>query len=187
MTVPFRICVFCGSNDGNRPLYRRTAAHVARLLVARGIGIVYGGGRVGCMGTLADAALAQGGEVIGIIPRALEEREVAHHGLTELHVVETMHERKALMAASASAFLTLAGGFGTLEEMFEAITWRQLGYHDKPSAVLNTDGYFDGLLAFCDTARDEGFVKPQDRAVLIAGREPAEVLDILIARSTQHR
>lgn len=187
MDAPFRVCVFCGSSDGNRPLYRETAAQVARLLAARDIGIVYGGGSVGCMGALADAALAAGGEVVGVIPRALEQREVAHRGLTQLHVVATMHERKALMAANASAFLTLAGGFGTLEELFEAVTWRQLGYHDKPSAILNTDGYFDGLLAFCDTARDEGFVKPHDRAVLIVGREPGAVLDALIERGTQCR
>ncbi len=174
------VCVFCGSSEGNRPLYRAIAAAVARTLVARGVRIVYGGGRVGCMGALADAALAAGGEVIGIIPRALEEREVAHRGLTTLHVVETMHERKALMAANADAFLTLAGGFGTLEELFEAVTWRQLGYHDKPSAILNSDGYFDGLIAFCDTARAEGFVRAADRAALIVGDSADALIDTLL-------
>ncbi|MBC5798548.1 MAG: TIGR00730 family Rossman fold protein [Candidatus Eremiobacteraeota bacterium] len=175
------VCVFCGSNDGKRPLYRDVAAMVARALVARGVRIVYGGGRVGCMGALADAALAAGGEVIGVIPRALEAREVAHHGLSALHVVETMHERKALMAANADAFLTLAGGFGTLEELFEAVTWRQLGYHDKPSAILNTDGYFDGLIAFCNTALAEGFVHDADRAALLVGDRVDDVVDALLS------
>jgi len=174
------VCVFCGSNDGNRPLYRDVAAAVARALVARGVRIVYGGGRVGCMGALADAALGAGGEVIGVIPRALEAREVAHHGLTTLHVVETMHERKALMAANADAFLTLAGGFGTLEELFEAVTWRQLGYHDKPSAILNTDGYFDGLVAFCNMAMAEGFIHDADRAALTVGHDIDAVIDALL-------
>jgi len=183
------VCVFCGSNDGNRPLYRDVAAAVAGALVARGVRIVYGGGRVGCMGTLADAALAAGGEVVGIIPRALEAREVAHHGLTAMHVVETMHERKAMMAANADAFLTLAGGFGTLEELFEAVTWRQLGYHDKPSAILNTEGYFDGLVAFFDTALAEGFIHDGHRAAVIVSREIGEVIDALLdtAMSTKHR
>ncbi len=175
------VCVFCGSSDGNRPLYREIAAAVARTLVARGVRVVYGGGRIGCMGALADAALAAGGEVVGVIPRALEAREVAHRGLTALHVVETMHERKALMAANADAFLTLAGGFGTLEELFEAVTWRQLGYHNKPSAILNSNGYFDGLVAFCDTARAEGFVQAADRAALIVGHSADAVIDMLLA------
>ncbi len=182
-----RICVFCGSNDGNRSLFRETAADVGRMLVTRGLGIVYGGGRVGCMGALADAALAAGGDVIGVIPRALEAREVAHRGLTALHVVETMHERKAMMAVHADAFLTLAGGFGTLEELFEAVTWRQLGYHDKPSAILNTDGYFDGLIDFCDNARAEGFVQDADRAALIVGGDARAVVDELLSRSRSNR
>ncbi|GAC1309904.1 MAG: TIGR00730 family Rossman fold protein [Vulcanimicrobiaceae bacterium] len=143
---------------------------------------MYGGGRVGLMGTIADAALAAGGEVIGIIPEALAAREVAHRGLTELHVVGSMHERKALMAAHSDAFLALPGGFGTLEEVFEVVTWRQLGYHDKPCAILNIDGYYDALVAFCDTAAAHGFVHAPDRAALISGDEIEALLDALIAR-----
>jgi uncharacterized protein (TIGR00730 family) len=172
-----RVCVFCGSHDGDAPVFRERAAEVARLLVARGFGIVYGGGRVGCMGALADAALAAGGEVIGVIPEALAAREVAHRELTELHVVGSMHERKALMAAHADAFLALPGGFGTLEEMFEVVTWHQLGYHEKPCALLNVDRYFDGLLAFCDHATERGFVHPDDRLRLVADTDAARLVD----------
>ena len=178
-----RVCVFCGSSDGKKPVYREVARTVARTLVQRGIGIVYGGGRVGCMGALAEAATALGGEIIGVIPRALEEREIAHHGLTALHVVETMHERKAVMAQLSDAFLALPGGFGTLEELFEVVTWRQLGFHDKPCAVLNVEGYYDALVAFCDTARDENFVRESDRAALLAGSDLERLLDALLARA----
>ncbi len=176
-----RVCVFCGSNNGDRPGYRETAVAVARALVARDVGVVYGGGRIGLMGTVADAALDAGGEVIGIIPEALAAREVAHRGLTQLHVVGSMHERKALMAAHADAFLALPGGFGTLEEVFEVVTWRQLGYHNKPCAILNVDGYYDPLLAFCDSAVEHGFVKRSDRAGLIAGRDVDALIDALLA------
>jgi len=179
-----RICVFCGSNDGDRPAYRRAAVDIARALVACGIGIVYGGGRVGLMGTVADAALEAGGEVIGIIPEMLAAREVAHRGLTELHVVGSMHERKAMMAALSDGFIALPGGFGTLEEIFEVVTWRQLGYHDKPSGVLNIEGYYDALLAFCDTAVARGFVKPNDRANLVSAIDVGALIDALLALAT---
>lgn len=174
--------MFCGSNDGDKPAYRDGAIAVGRALVRRGFGIVYGGGRVGLMGTVADAVLAAGGEVIGIIPEALAAREVAHRHLTELHVVGSMHERKALMAALSDGFLALPGGFGTLEEVFEVVTWRQLGYHDKPCAILNVEAYYDALIAFCDTAAARGFVHKPDREALISGDAIDELLDALIAR-----
>ncbi|MDQ2859086.1 MAG: TIGR00730 family Rossman fold protein [Candidatus Eremiobacteraeota bacterium] len=176
-----RICVFCGSSFGDDPIFRAAAAEIGRELAARGVGIVYGGGRVGCMGALADAALAAGGDVIGVIPEALATREVAHGTLGELHVVGTMHERKALMAKLSDAFLALPGGFGTLDELFEAVTWRQLGYHAKPCAVLNVDGYYDALQRFCDDAQNAGFVRPADRAALVFGMEPRALLDTLCA------
>lgn len=176
-----RVCIFCGSNDGDRPAYRHAAVAVAESLVRRGIGIVYGGGRVGLMGTVADAALAAGGEVIGIIPEMLAEREVAHRHLSELHVVGSMHERKAMMAALSDAFITLPGGFGTLEEIFEVVTWRQLGYHEKPSGVLNVEGYYDSLITFCDDAVARGFVKANDRKNLIASDDVETLIDALLA------
>jgi len=176
-----RVCVFCGSSDGNRPVYRERASEVGRTLAQRGIGLVYGGGNAGLMGALADAALAAGGEVIGVIPRRLADREVAHAGLTQLHVVETMHERKALMTELSAAFLTLPGGFGTLDELFEAITWRQLGFHDKPCGILDVDGYFDGLLAFVDRAVDDGFIRPADGARFLRGEDTGALLDELLA------
>lgn len=177
-----RICVFCGSNDGDDPKFTEVAQDLARALVARGYGVVYGGGRVGLMGTVADAALAAGGEVIGIIPEALAAREVAHRGLTELHVVGSMHERKAMFAALSDGFIALPGGFGTLEEVFEVVTWRQLGYHDKPCAILDVAHYYDELIAFCDRAAARGFVKERDRAALISGSEIEPLLDALVAR-----
>jgi uncharacterized protein (TIGR00730 family) len=178
-----RVCVFCGSSDGNRPAYREIAATVGRALAERSVSLVYGGGRAGCMGALADAALAAHGEVIGVIPESLATREVAHAGLTALHLVASMHERKALMASKSDAFLALPGGFGTLEELFEVVTWRQLGYHDKPIGIVNVDGYFDGLLDFCDRARDTGFVRPEDRAALRAGTDAIASVDELLARA----
>jgi uncharacterized protein (TIGR00730 family) len=178
-----RVCVFCGSSPGRGDLFLETARKVARAVVRRGWGIVYGGGRVGCMGALADAAIAAGGEVIGVIPEALAAREVAHRELTELHVVGSMHERKALMAAHSDAFLALPGGFGTLEELFEAITWAQLGYHAKPCALLNVDGYYDALLSFCDGATANGFIGREDRLRLLAGDDVEALLDVLLARA----
>ena len=176
-----RICVFCGSSEGNRPVYRERASEVGRALAERSIGVVYGGGNTGLMGALADAALVAGGEVIGVIPRRLAEREVAHAGLTQLHVVETMHERKALMTELSDAFLTLPGGFGTLDELFEAITWRQLGFHDKRCGILDIDGYFDGLLAFVDRAVSDGFIHPADGARFLRGDATGALLDELLA------
>jgi uncharacterized protein (TIGR00730 family) len=176
-----RIAIFCGAYTGSNPKYAALAEQTARAIVARGYGVVFGGGRVGLMGAIADATLAAGGEAIGVIPRALEEREVAHLGLTELHVVETMHERKALMTSLCDAFIALPGGFGTLDELFEAITWRQLGYHDKPAGILNCDGYFDGLLAFLQRAVGDGFIRPADRARVMESDDPNELLDKLAA------
>ena len=177
-----RICVFCGSSPGENPAYLAAARETGTLLARRGIGVVYGGGRVGLMGAVADAAIDAGGEVIGIIPEMLASREVAHRSLTELHVVGSMHERKALMAAHADAFLALPGGFGTLEELFEAVTWRQLGYHAKPCAVLNTDGFYDSLERFCDDALRAGFIRETDRAGLSFGTDLESLVDGLLAQ-----
>jgi uncharacterized protein (TIGR00730 family) len=162
-----RCAVFCGSHPGARPSYAAAAATLARCLVANGIGIVYGGGGVGLMGALADAALAQGGEVIGVIPKALVERELAHRSLTDLHVVGTMHERKAMMADLADAFIAMPGGFGTLDEFCEILTWTQLGWVRKPCGVLNVDGYFDRLLDHFDHSVAEEFVRPEHRAMIV--------------------
>jgi uncharacterized protein (TIGR00730 family) len=161
-----RVCVYCGSNFGNSPRYREAAVALGELFAARQIGLVYGGGCVGLMGALADAALARGGEVIGVIPRFLDEREVGHKGLTELVVVDTMHERKAKMAALADAFVALPGGVGTLEELFEVWTWTQLGSQSKPVGLLDVDGFYLPLVAFADRLVAEGFVRPEDRAIL---------------------
>ncbi|HLY39456.1 MAG TPA: TIGR00730 family Rossman fold protein, partial [Candidatus Binatia bacterium] len=155
-----RVCVFCGSNVGGRDVYAATARALGAALARAGIGLVYGGGSVGLMGLLADAVLAGGGEVIGVIPRALATREIAHHGLADLRIVESMHERKALMTELADAFVALPGGFGTLEELLEVVTWAQLGLHAKPIAVLNVAGYFDGLIALFEHAIAERFVHP---------------------------
>jgi len=174
-----RVCVFCGSAPGTDPRFLETASAVGRRLVERGAGVVYGGGSVGLMGAVADAALAAGGEVIGVIPEALAAREVAHRKLTELHVVGSMHERKALMAAHSDAFLALPGGFGTLEELFEVVTWHQLGYHNKPIALLNVAGYFDSLLHFCDEATAQKFIRESDRATLLSGDDLEAVLDLI--------
>lgn len=162
-----RVCVFCGSSPGKRPEYLEAARELGSTLAEWGIGLVYGGSSVGSMGVIADAALAAGGEVVGVIPRTLVEREVAHHGLTELHVVESMHDRKALMTQLSDAFVALPGGHGTLDELFEALTWSQLGIHDKPIALLNVAGYWDPLLAMMERASEEGFLRPADRERLL--------------------
>src|ERR1700722_14720668 len=154
-----RVCVFCGSSSGVSPAYRAEAVGLGRLLAEAGLGLVYGGAQIGLMGVLADAVLAHGGEVIGVIPRSLAAVEVAHQGLSRLTVVETMHERKALMAQDADAFVALPGGFGTLDEFFEILTWAQLGIHAKPCVLVNTAGYFDHLLSFLRVAIDQGFLK----------------------------
>jgi uncharacterized protein (TIGR00730 family) len=172
-----RICVYAGSNPGTNPAYAEAAAELARLLASRDIGVVYGGGKVGLMGILADAALAEGGEVIGVIPQDLMDREIGHGGLTELHVVGSMHERKALMAELSDGFVALPGGAGTLEELIEVYTWSQLGLHAKPMGVLNVCGYYDGLAALLDHAVQEGFLRAQHRAALHTAATPAELLE----------
>ena len=172
---PVRLCVFSGSNPGRSPGYVKSAVRLGETLAAAGIGIVYGGASVGLMGALADAALARGGEVIGVIPRGLFEREVAHTGLKDLRVVDSMHQRKALMAELADGFIALPGGIGTLEELFEVWTWAQLGIHRKPCGLFNVDGFYDGLTAFLDHVAAEQFVRPAHCRMLIVERD-AEAL-----------
>jgi uncharacterized protein (TIGR00730 family) len=172
-----RVCVYAGSNVGRDPAYRAAAEDLAGTLVRREIGVVYGGAKAGLMGVLADAALAEQGEVIGIIPGDLVKREIAHQGLTELHEVGSMHERKALMAELADAFIALPGGAGTLEELIEIYTWSQLGLHAKPMGALNVKGYYDGLAKLLDHAVDEGFLREQHRSALHIAETTAELLD----------
>jgi uncharacterized protein (TIGR00730 family) len=174
-----RLCVFCGSSPGARPAYGEAADELGRLLVERGIQLVYGGGAVGLMGRLADAVLAAGGEPIGVLPRALVEREIGHPGLEDLRVVGSMHERKALMAELADGFVALPGGLGTLEELFEVYTWAQLGLHRKPCALLDVEGYYDGVASFLEHAVEERFLREDHRALLIVEREPRALLDRL--------
>lgn len=171
-----KLAIYCGSSEGRDPKYIEQATAVGRALAQRGIGIVYGGGRVGLMGAVADAALAEGGTVIGVIPKALEAREVAHRGLSELHVVADMHERKALMAELSDGFIALPGGIGTLEELFESWTWGLLGFHRKPCALLNADGYYDELRRFIDKMVDEGFLQPHFRDMLVVSAELESLL-----------
>jgi uncharacterized protein (TIGR00730 family) len=174
-----RICVFCASSPGSRPEYRVAAEEMAAELVQRNIGLVYGGGNVGLMGTIADAVLRAGGEAVGVIPEHLMVREVGHKGLTKLHVVHSMHERKALMADLSDAFIALPGGFGTLEEFCEVVTWTQLGLHAKPCGILNVLGYYTPLLAMFDHAVEERFLKPENRALVLARESPADLLQAL--------
>jgi uncharacterized protein (TIGR00730 family) len=176
-----RVCVYAGSNPGNDPAYADAARRFGSHLAERGITLVYGGGKVGLMGVIADAALAAGGEVIGVMPQALIDREIGHPALTELKVVDSMHERKALMAELSDAFVAVPGGIGTLEELIEIYTWSQLGIHHKACGVLNVNGYYDGLAAFLDHAVTEGFLRPQHRAVLCVAEDPADLLDHLAA------
>lgn len=174
-----RICVFCGSSFGSQPAYREAAETVGRLLYQRGIELVYGGGNVGLMGAMADACLNGGGRVIGVIPQALFDKEVAHLGLTELRVVNSMHERKALMADLSDAFLALPGGYGTWDELCEALTWSQLGIQRKACALLNVSGYYDSFLEFANRAVSEGFLKEENRDLLLSDDDPARLLDRL--------
>jgi uncharacterized protein (TIGR00730 family) len=178
-----RICVFCGSNAGARSEYAEAARELAIALVERKLGIVYGGGNVGLMGVLADAALERGGEVIGVIPQSLLDKEVGHRGVTKLLVVETMHERKALMNDLSDAFIALPGGFGTFDEFFEVLTWSQLGFHGKPCALLNVAGYYDLMLAMLDHAVAERLLRPAHRELVIADIDPLRLLQRLCALS----
>ncbi len=171
------VCVYCGSAPGADPVYLETARTLGTTLAERGLGLVYGGARVGSMGAVADAALAAGGQVIGVIPESLRSRELAHQGLTELVVVDSMHERKAIMAQRADAFLALPGGLGTLEELFEVLTWAQLGIHSKPCGVLDVAGYWSPLLSFLDRAVDQGFVTQLSRDLLMVGDDATRLLD----------
>ena len=177
-----RVCVFCGSSSGTRPEYAGAARRFGAALAGRGLGLVYGGGHVGLMGVLADAVLDAGGEVVGVIPQALVDKELAHGGLTELLVVGTMHQRKALMADRADAFAALPGGFGTADELFEVLTWAQLGLHAKPVGLLNVAGFFGPLLGWVDVAVREGFLRPEHRDLLTVADEPEALLDLLRRR-----
>ena len=172
-----RIVVYCGANVGHNPAYEAAAIAVGRTLAEQGIGLVYGGGGVGLMGVVADAALAAGGEVIGVIPEALKALEVEHKGLTDLHVVPDMHSRKAMMLGLADAVIAMPGGFGTMDELFEALTWSQLDYHRKLCGVLNVAGYYDHLLAWIAHSVDVGLVKPANLGLIVAGTTVEEVLD----------
>ena len=174
-----RVCVFCGSNPGRLPDYRAAALALGTLLARKGIGLVYGGASVGLMGVVADAALAAGGEVVGVIPQLLADKEMAHRGLSALHVVGSMHQRKAMMAELSDAFVALPGGAGTLEEIFEIWTWAQLGEHVKPCGLLNVAGFYDGLIDFLDHAAAESFMRPQHRAMLLTAANPAAMLTAL--------
>src|SRR5438876_6646994 len=176
-----RICVFCGSRTGNQAAYTEAAVQLGAALAERSIGLVFGAGHIGLMGVLADAVLSAGGQAIGVIPQALVERELAHRQLTALHVVESMHDRKALMAEFADAFLALPGGYGTLEELFEIVTWKQLRLHAKPIGLLNVAGFFDPLLHWIDRAIAEDFIKPKQRDLLVVGQEIEPLLDRLLA------
>jgi len=176
-----RLCVFCGSSPGARPAYREATEAFAAELVRRGVGLVYGGGGIGLMGVLADAVLARGGEVIGVIPRPLATREIAHGGCTELRVVDSMHERKATMAALADAFVALPGGLGTFEELLEMLTWTQLGVHRKAVGALDVDDYWSGLRRLLTDAAEAGFVLPQNADLLLFDADPARLLDRLVA------
>jgi len=173
------LCVYCGSSNGADPAFAEATRELARACVEREIRVVYGGAQVGLMGLLADTALEAGGTVIGVIPQALIDREIGHRGLTELHVVGSMHERKALMAELADGFVALPGGVGTLEELVEVYTWSQLGLHRKPLGLLNVSGYYDGLAAFLDHAVREQFLRPEHRAVLAVESQPDALLDRL--------
>lgn len=174
-----RVCVSCASSNQVAEHFRETARAMARCLARRGIGVVFGGGSVGLMGALADAALAEGAEVIGVIPKKLMDLELGHRGVTELVVVDTMHERKHRMAELSDAFVALPGGWGTLEEIFEVTTWTQLGYHEKPVGLLNAGGYYDHLITFLDHAAELGFIRPAHRPILQASADPDELVDQL--------
>jgi len=180
---PFSLCVFCGSSHGQDPQFAALAYDVGREIARRGWRLVYGGGKVGLMGIVADAALEAGAEVIGVIPRFLYEWEVGHDGLTHLEIVDSLSERKRRMGELSDAYLSLPGGIGTLDEMFEALSWTQVRVESKPNGLLNRDGYFDGLLAFLGRATSDGFMKPEHRDLLAVDTEPAALLDQLFSRA----
>ncbi len=177
------ITVFCGSNSGYREEYADAAKRLGAILVRENIGLVYGGGKVGLMGIIADEVMQLGGRVTGIIPESLEKKEVGHRAVTELLVVGSMHERKALMAERADGFIAMPGGIGTFEEFFEILTWAQLGFHRKPCAILNISGYYDGLLALCDQAVTEGFLRREHRQLIIEDPDPEQLLKKMQAYS----
>jgi uncharacterized protein (TIGR00730 family) len=176
-----RLCVFCGSSTGSDPVYTEAARQLGSTLASAGVTLVFGGGRVGLMGILADSVLAARGQAVGVIPQSLVEREIAHSSLTHLHVVASMHERKSLMADLADAFLLLPGAYGSWEEFCEVVTWLQLGIHRKPCAILNVEGYYDSLLALCNRAVVEEFLRPAHLQMIIVERDPARVLPRLAA------
>ncbi len=176
-----RVCVFCGSSPGSSPVFVQMARKLGRTLARRGIGLVYGGGSIGLMGAIADAVLGEGGEAVGVIPKALQLRELAHPRLSALHVVGSMHERKAKMAEMAEAFIALPGGMGTLEEFAEILTWAQLGLHERPCGLLDVAGYYDPLVAFFDRAAALGFVRPEHRRMVLIEKEPEALLDAFLA------
>lgn len=176
------ICVYCGSASAAKPVYLEAAKELGEALAARGLTLVYGGAESGLMGSVANAALAAGGKVIGVIPESMVEKEIAHRGLTQLHVVGSMHERKALMAALSDAFIALPGGYGTYDEIFEMLTWAQIGYHTKPCGFLNTNGFYDRLFAFLDHATDEGLLRPQHRNLPYLERELLPLLTKLLEK-----
>lgn len=173
-----RICVFCGSSKGMRPAYEAAAIEMGEVLVKRGLGLVYGGGNVGLMGVIADTVKQAGGEVIGVIPESLAAKELAHQDLSDLIVVKSMHERKAIMADYADGFIAMPGGYGTFEEICEIITWAQLGFHRKPCGLLNVDNYYAPLLALFDHAVDEGFVRAEHRPLVLESNDPEHLLDL---------
>ena len=174
-----RICVFCGSSTGKSPSYLEAAQDVGRLLAENGYGLVYGGGNVGLMGAVATAAADAGTEVIGVIPTALQNREPGKVEHSQVYVVNTMHERKMMMSTFSDGFVAIAGGIGTLEEIFEIVTWSQLGFHDKPCILLNTDGYYDKLIEFLDHLVEEGFVRPHMRDLFLVAQTPEEMITVL--------
>ncbi|MEQ8763311.1 MAG: TIGR00730 family Rossman fold protein [Planctomycetota bacterium] len=175
-----RVCVFCGAHTGRDPRYAEAARRLGHRIAERRIGVVFGGGKVGLMGVLADGALEKGGEVIGVIPEALATRELAHPDVTEMRVVEGMHPRKATMAELSDAFIAMPGGLGTFEELFEVLTWSQLGFHRKPVGLLDSGGYFHGLLEMLERSRAEGFIPDEQSDLLVVAEDPDELLDLLI-------
>jgi uncharacterized protein (TIGR00730 family) len=182
-----RVCVFCGASSGRRPAYAEAARGFGATLAGRGLGVVYGGGRVGLMGALADGALAAGGDVVGVIPKELVDRELAHGGLSELHVVGSLHERKALMAELADGFVALPGGFGTFDELLEQLTWSQLGLHAKPIGLLDVEGYWRPLIGLARHATAEGFVRESDLAAIAISDDPDGLLDRLERLTREER